>query len=189
MELSKHFDEALVYASSLHRQQKRKGTGIPYLSHLMAVSSLVMEHDGDEEQAIAALLHDAVEDQGGLKTLAEIREKFGERVAAIVDGCTDAYEEPKPEWRQRKEAYMRHIEHAPDDIRLVSCADKLHNARAILLDYRNHGESLWDRFNPGKAGVIWYYRSLVSAFRKGRHFPLIDELDRVVSHIEKLAGE
>ena len=164
MNLSPRYEAALVMATQLHASQKRKGTYIPYVSHLLAVSSLVLEHGGSEDQAIAALLHDAVEDQGGLPTLDKIRDHFGDVVAKIVDHCTDAYEEPKPEWRVRKEEYIASIAKKPLDAALVSCADKLHNARAILNDLRTLGDELWGRFTGGEEGTLWYYQSLATAF-------------------------
>jgi GTP pyrophosphokinase len=189
MVLSARFEEALVFATRLHREQTRKGTTIPYISHLLAVTSIVLEHGGNEDEAIAALLHDAIEDQGGASTREEIRRRFGETVVAIVDGCTDAEVIPKPPWRERKEAYVAHIAHASASVRLVSLADKLHNARTILADYRVLGDALWDRFNGGKKGTLWYYRALVDAFRATGTTPLIEELDLVVSEIEQLASE
>lgn len=187
MKTSERFQQALGYTEQLHREQLRKGTEIPYFSHLMSVCALVMEHGGDEDQVIAALLHDAVEDQGGAPRLEEIRAKFGERVARIVDACTDACVEPKPPWRERKEDYIAGLQHHHADSLLVSCADKLHNARAILSDYRDLGEELWDRFNAGRDGVLWYYRSLADEFRRLMGGRLADELDRTVTQIEALA--
>ena len=187
MKLSPKYDAALVLAAQLHCAQKRKGTEIPYVSHLLAVSSLVLEHGGTEDQAIAALLHDAVEDQGGLPTLKRIRDHFGDTVADIVDHCTDAYEEPKPAWRQRKEDYIASIASKPADAILVSCADKLHNARAILNDLRSIGAPLWDRFTGKKDDTLWYYRSLADAFGESLDNALSDELRRTVKDIEALA--
>ena len=187
--LSKHFDKALSYASELHREQTRKGTDIPYVSHLLAVAGLVIEAGGTENEAIAALLHDAVEDQGGAPILDEIRRIFGDEVAEIVDGCSDTDQEPKPPWRQRKEDYIAHLETASPSVLLVSCADKLHNARAILADYRSIGDELWGRFNGGRDGTLWYVRALVSAFRERMNGGLVDELDRVTSELEQLASE
>lgn len=172
-------------ATQLHAAQMRKGTGIPYVSHLLGVSSLVLEHGGTEDQAIAGLLHDAVEDQGGKETLERIRDHFGSDVADIVDHCTDACVEP--EWRQRKEIYVAEVANMPASAALVSCADKLHNARAILSDLRDIGEELWGRFSGGKAGTLWYYRSLVAAFDKVVQNRLTDELRRTVGEIETLA--
>ena len=187
MYLSSRYEAALVMASQLHASQKRKGTSIPYISHLLAVSSLVLEHGGSEDQAIAALLHDAVEDQGGLPTLVKIRDHFGDVVAEIVDHCTDAYEEPKPEWRIRKEEYIASIAEKPLDAVLVSCADKLHNARAILNDLRTLGDELWGRFTGGKEGTLWYYQSLVDAFDDTLGNSLSEELKRTVNEINDLS--
>jgi len=189
MTLSARFEEALVYAAQLHADQARKGTTIPYVAHLLGVASIVLEQGAGEDEAIAALLHDAVEDQGGEATLAEIGRRFGPRVAEIVDACTDARTTPKPPWRERKQAYIAHLHHATASVRLISAADKLHNARAILRDYRAIGESLWTRFNGGKEGTLWYYRALVEALQAAGPTPLVEELDRVVSEIEKLASE
>lgn len=189
MKLSTRFQEALAVAAQLHGDQIRKGTDIPYISHLLAVASIVLDNGADEDVAIAALLHDAVEDQGGPSVREKIRSLFGDRVASIVDGCTDAEVTPKPPWRQRKEAYLTHLRGASESVRLVSASDKLHNARAILGDYRELGDSLWARFNAGKEGVLWYYRSLVQVFRATGTTPgLIDELDRGVSELERLAS-
>ncbi len=185
--LSARFDEALGYARRLHAAQVCKGTAIPYIAHLLAVTAIVLEHGGEEDEAIAALLHDAVEDQGGSATRTEIRRRFGEHVAAIVDGCTDAETIPKPPWRARKEAYVAHIAHASPSVRLVSGADKLHNARAILADYRQHGDELWARFTGGRDGTLWYYRALADAFRAVGSTPLIEELERTVRELEQLA--
>jgi len=185
--LGERFDEAMQYASRLHQRQRRKGTAVPYLAHLMSVAALVLEHGGDEDMAVAALLHDAVEDQGGKPVLGEIRRRFGERVAGIVAGCTDADTLPKPPWRQRKEEYIAHVRHAPADVSLVSAADKLHNARTVLADYRRHGEALWGRFQGGREGTLWYYRALVETFRQAGNNPLVEELERVVSELESLA--
>jgi (p)ppGpp synthase/HD superfamily hydrolase len=188
MKLSIRFEEALVLATRLHAGQCRKGTNIPYITHLLGVASLVLEAGGGEEQAIAALLHDAAEDQGGETILEEIRQRFGAEVAAIVAGCTDATTIPKPPWRARKEAYIVHLRQAPAAERLVSAADKLHNTRTILAAYRDMGEAVWERFNGGREGTLWYYRALVEAFRTAGPTPLVDELDRVVSKIERLAS-
>lgn len=186
MNLSSRYEAALVMATQLHASQKRKGTSIPYVSHLLAVSSLVLEHGGNENQAIAALLHDAVEDQGGLSTLDKIRDDFGDVVADIVDHCTDAYEDPKPEWRIRKEEFVASIAEKPLDAALVSCADKLHNARAILNDLRSLGDELWGRFTGGKEGTLWYYQSLADAFDDTLGNSLSEELKRTVTEIKDL---
>ncbi|HYH04185.1 MAG TPA: HD domain-containing protein [Bacillota bacterium] len=187
--LSSLFNEAFQYAARIHAEQPRKGSGIPYISHLMAVSALVIEHGGNENEAIAALLHDAVEDQGGVARLDEIRTQFGAEVAEIVAGCTDAWTEPKPAWQKRKEEYIQHLEKVTPSVLLVSAADKLHNARAILSDYREVGERLWERFTGGKNGTMWYYRAMLAAYRKvGANRRLVEELERVVRELELLVN-
>lgn len=188
MPYGEKIERALVYASRLHKDQYRKGTRIPYVTHLLAVASIVGENGGTEDEVVAALLHDAPEDQGGEATLAEIRARFGAEVAEIVAGCTDTYEDPKPPWRERKEAYIAHLDRAPDSVRLVSAADKLHNARAVLSDYRLLGEDLWERFNGGKEGTLWYYRAIVDVLGAGREDPLVEEMNRVVTELARLAG-
>ncbi len=179
--LTERFDEALAYASRIHRSQKRKGTSIPYVSHLLAVASLTLEYGGNEDQAIAALLHDAVEDQGGLERLADIKIRFGSAVARIVSDCTDAWEEPKPPWRARKEAYLASLETKPDSSLLVSLADKTHNARAIVSDRRHQGESVWNRFNQDRQSIVWYYRELAETFAARIPGELADELRRMTN--------
>jgi (p)ppGpp synthase/HD superfamily hydrolase len=181
------FEEALLYACRLHRDQARKGTDTPYVTHLLAVAAIVGENGGTEDEVVAALLHDSPEDRGGRERLKEIREHFGDRVAEIVNGCTDTYEDPKPEWRPRKEAYVAHATTAPTSVRLVSAADKLHNARSILADLRSLGDELWDRFTGGKEGTLWYYRALVEAYTAAGANAVAEELDRVVREIEALA--
>ena len=178
--LTDRFDEALAYASAIHREQKRKGTDIPYVSHLLAVASLALEHGADEDQAIAALLHDAAEDQGGADRLADIESRFGRRVAGIVADCTDAWDEPKPEWRPRKEAYVAALAGKDRTSLLVSLADKTHNARAIVADLRVHGDGLWDRFTGGREGSLWYYQALSEAFAAALPGHLADEFQRTV---------
>jgi (p)ppGpp synthase/HD superfamily hydrolase len=156
------------------------------MAHLLAVASLVLEDGGDEEQAIAALLHDAPEDQGGQETLEAIRLRFGARVADIVDGCTDTYESPKPPWRQRKELYLDHLHTASEEVCRVSLADKLHNARSILIDLLRCGDGVWERFNGGKAGTLWYYHSLLRVFRSRSQSPMVTELGFVLQRIDSL---
>lgn len=185
--LGKRFEEAFCYAAALHSRQKRKGSSIPYIAHLMAVSSLVLEQGGDEDQAIAALLHDAVEDQGGKPTLEEIRRRFGERVARLVEGCTDADTVPKPPWRSRKEAYIQHLQSAPPEVLIIVLADKIHNARAVLRDYLAMGDRLWPRFKGGREGTLWYYRTLAATFQKIHSGWAVDELVRIVNKLEKSA--
>jgi len=182
--LSSRFTDAFSFAAELHTTQLRKGTPVPYIAHLMAVSSLALEHGATEDEAIAALLHDAIEDQGGAVVREAIRSRFGDAVTAIVDGCSDADTIPKPPWQARKQAYLDHLATAPPSVRLVSACDKLHNCRSILTDYRIHGDALWDRFKGGKAGTLWYYRSLVQIFQQFGRTPLIDQLTQVVSDLE-----
>jgi len=183
--LTPRLAEALNYAIELHRTQARKGTSIPYVSHLLAVCGLVLEHGGSETQAIAALLHDAVEDQGGEATHAEIKQRFGNDVADIVLACSDTAEQPKPPWRERKERYIQELRKAPQAVLLVSAADKLHNARATLTDYRAQGETLWERFNAGPDEIIWYYTSLASVFTEaGAPGLLVDELRRTIETLK-----
>lgn len=193
MLLTPRFTEAISFAAQLHRNHVRKGTSIPYISHLLAVCSLVLEHGGSEDQAIAALLHDAIEDQaerfGGAEHLQNwIETHYGQNVLEIVLACTDADIIPKPPWRERKEAYIKHIRHMPEDARLVSMADKLHNARCILADYDEIGESIWNRFTGGKEGTLWYYRALVTAFQETAEHPLVLKLNRVVAELEARAA-
>ena len=177
--------EGVTYALAVHATQKRKGTDTPYVSHLLGVASLVLEHGGEEEQAIAAMLHDAIEDQGAhLEPI--IRQRFGARVADIVLGCTDADTLPKPPWRARKEAYIAHLEHAGPAVLLVSCADKVHNARAICTDLRTYGLSVFTRFNAGQDGIVWYYRSLADAFARLLPGALSAELSEAVRIMETL---
>ena len=189
MPCGEKFGEALDYAVRVHRDQRRKGTQVPYITHLLAVAAIVGENGGTEDEVVAALLHDAPEDQGGRERLEDIRERFGDEVAGIVADCTDTYEDPKPPWRERKEEYVAHIYHAPESVRLVSAADKLHNARAILADLRVVGDELWQRFTGGKEGTLWNYRALVTAFRAVGPNAVVEELDRVVSELEHLAGK
>lgn len=184
---SGRFLEALEYAAELHARQTRKGTDTPYVAHLLGVCALVIEHGGGEDEAIAALLHDAPEDQGGRATLETIRARFGPRVAAIVEACSDTLETPKPPWRARKEQYLAHLEHADDGMRLVSVADKLYNARSVLDDLKQTGEAVFERFTGRKEGTLWYYRALSERFTRLGPRALAAELERVVSEMERLS--
>jgi len=186
MPYGEKFEHALPYASRLHRDQVRKGTSTPYITHLLAVASIVGENGGTEDEVVAALLHDGPEDQGGEARLREIRAQFGDGVAEIVEGCTDTYETPKPPWRERKERYLAHLAGASESVRLVSSADKLHNARTVLSDYRLLGDDLWTRFNGRKEGTLWYYRAIVSTLQGDG--PIVEELDRVVTELESISG-
>jgi (p)ppGpp synthase/HD superfamily hydrolase len=184
--LGPRFRDALAMALMLHGEQVRKGTAVPYFSHLLAVTALVLEHGGDEDQAIAALLHDAIEDAG-----AEVRpliSRFGPRVAAIVEGCTDTDVLPKPPWRERKQAYIDRLPRESDDVILVSMADKLANVRSIIADFRMVGDRVWERFRGGKSGTLWYCSALVDAFAERTQSSLFHELARAVHELEGLAG-
>jgi len=188
--LTKKFEKALQYAARIHSTQIRKCTNIPYIAHLLAVASIVIENGGREDEAIAALLHDAVEDQGGVKTFEEICQLFGDGVGSIVADCTDAWSEPKPPWRERKEKYIAHLYGVSSSVLLVSCADKLHNARTILTDYRKSGDEVWVRFKGGKEGVLWYYREITNTYQKlNTNSQIVDELNRVVSELERLTAK
>jgi (p)ppGpp synthase/HD superfamily hydrolase len=186
--LGERFRRALDLALELHRDQLRKGTTVPYLAHLLGVCATVLEHGGGEDEAIAALLHDAVEDQGGRPTHHRIREAFGERVARIVAGCTDAWESPKPPWRQRKETYLAHLPQEDAGVLLVSAADKLYNMRSVVFGHHQVGAAVWDRFNAGPDTQMWYFGAVVKAFRATGRVPpaLLAELDETLAELEAL---
>src|SRR5829696_1842307 len=162
----KDLESALKYASRLHAKQARKGSDAPYISHLLGVAAIALEHGATEKEGIAALLHDAVEDQGGQATLDTIRRRYGKRVAGIVAACSDTDESPKPPWRERKEAYVARLRTEPYSVRLVVAADKLHNVRDVLRSYRIHGDDLWSHFKGGRDGTIWYYGAVVDALNQ-----------------------
>ena len=189
MILGENFDRALMFAHKLHRTQLRKGGRVPYIAHLLAVASVVLDYGGDEEEAIAALLHDAVEDQGGAPVLAEIRSEFGDRVADIVAGCTDSDSEPKPPWQERKEAFLRALKAASPSVRRVVTADKLHNVRTTLEDYRANGEDVWQRFHGAREGTLWYYRSLVEILENDNTDALTAEFARTVDELLRMTGD
>ena len=201
--------QAMAWTEAVHRGHLRKGTDTPYVSHLVSVAALVMEHGGSEDEAIGALLHDAIEDRSGDDPEGMKRDivgRFGQPVLDIVIGCSDAESQREKDrengdralWRERKEAYLAHLRTAPRPVRLVSMADKLHNARAILADYRRIGERLWERFNGGRDGVLWYYRALVDTYRAAlladEPAPdspigfLLAEIERTVEGFEALAA-
>jgi len=186
--LGPRLQRAFRYAAEKHEGQTRKQTAVPYLSHLMAVASLVLEAGGDEDLAIAALLHDVVEDCGGMPRLREIRRQFGPRVARIVEGCTDSFGEPKAEWIERKKDYLREVKHADAETRLVSASDKLHNVRTILADYRQDGEAIWVRFSGKRDGTLWYYRALSDEYQRRHRNRITRELELVVRELEKAVG-
>jgi GTP pyrophosphokinase len=179
--------DALAYAADAHAGQVRKGSSVPYVAHLLAVAAIVMEYGGDETAIIAALLHDVVEDCGGRPRLDEVRERFGDAVAAIVEGCTDSDTIPKPPWRGRKAAYIARVAGESPAVQLVSAADKLHNARSLLSDHFETGAATWSRFRGGRDGTLWYYRTLVGCYTKAPP-ALVRELDRVVTALEQRAA-
>jgi (p)ppGpp synthase/HD superfamily hydrolase len=187
--LSERFEQALSYAARLHREQIRKGSGVAYITHLLAVTSIALEHGASEDEAIAALLHDAIEDQGGAHTREEIRGLFGDTVCTIVQGCTETELHPKPPWRERKEHYLERLSVAAPSIRLVSAADKLHNARSLVQDYRQQGEGLWQRFSGRKDGTLWFYQALVTEYQARGPKDIAAELDRVVSTLLELSRQ
>jgi (p)ppGpp synthase/HD superfamily hydrolase len=188
MPLTKRFDEAFAYAHDAHADQRRNGTEVPYIGHLMGVSSIVLDDGGTEDEAIAALLHDAAEDRGGRPRLEDIRHRFGDTVARIVEDCTDSWTDPKEPWAERKQKYVHHARTlSPSSLR-VSAADKVHNAYAILRDLRNIGDEVWKRFKAGPDDVLAYYQGLVRAYREAGGGRLVDELDRIVRGIERELG-
>lgn len=187
--LGPKFQEALGFAAELHRTQTRKASQVPYVGHLLSVAGLVIEADGTETEAIAALLHDAAEDQGGDVTLTRIEQRFGPEVAAIVEECSDTVLTPKPPWRERKQAYIEHLNTVSDSTIRVSMADKLDNARAILRDLRRFGPKVWQRFSTDDPHEhLWYYRSLLEVYRRRSDSWLVDELSRVVETLAEEIG-
>jgi GTP pyrophosphokinase len=194
MQLTERFNDALLYAVQLHAGQVRKVSGEPYVAHLLGVASIALDYGADEDEAIAALLHDAIEDQGAHwqsqwhSVLAEeIGRRFSPGVAEIVRGCTDSDTMPKPPWQERKEAYLAHLDHASPSVRLVVAADKLHNVRSLLRDYRGKGEAIWRHFKGGREKTLWYYRAVVESLKRSDATPLVEELDRAVAELEQLA--
>ena len=182
------FVSAMAYAHQVHSGQRRKGTGIPYIAHVLGVTAIAMEYGADEDQAIGALLHDAAEDGGGEATLAEIRARFGDAVADIVLGCSDSLvEDPEDKlpWQERKENYLAHLENASQSVCHVSAADKLHNVRSIIRDYHEHGEAIWDRFQGRRDGTLWYYETVADTLIRRYRSPLTrdlqDEVDRLLA--------
>jgi len=185
--LSARFDRALQLAHDLHRRQPRKKSDVPYIAHLLAVTAIVLESDGDEDTAIAALLHDAVEDQGGQPTLDRICREFGERVARIVHECSDADGEPKPPWRFRKQHYLQALPHKSKEALLVSFGDKIHNCRSIVRDLRRYGAPVWNRFEGGRDGTLWYYRELLEKLPREPYASLYDEFAATVHALNEVA--
>jgi len=187
--LASRFSEALVYATDAHAGQTRKGTNVPYVAHVLAVAALALEHGASEDEAIAALLHDTVEDCGGLGRLRDVRERFGTGVAEIVLGCSDTTETPKPPWKERKQTYLHDLDAASPSVLLVSACDKLHNVRSLVSAVRNDGEAAWSPFKGGKDGTLWYYRAALGVLARCGVSPrlthelqiALEELHRVVN--------
>jgi (p)ppGpp synthase/HD superfamily hydrolase len=188
--LGARFDDALGYASDLHRGQVRKGTTIPYVSHLLAVCAIVLEHGGGEDEAIAALLHDGPEDQGGSTTLEAIRSRFGDTVAVIVAECSDTFEQPKPPWAERKQRYLARLDRddVPPSVLLVSAADKLHNLRSTLADFDALGDALWNRFRGSAAQQVWYYSALADVYRRRLPGALSDAVTEAAGRLAAAIG-
>jgi len=185
------FAAAMAYAYQVHQGQRRKGTGIPYIAHILGVAALALEYGADEEEAIAALLHDAAEDGGGEATLAEIRARFGDTVGDIVLGCSDSLvEDPEDKlpWQERKENYLAHLEHASQSVCLVSAADKLHNVRSIIRDYHEHGDAIWDRFQGRRDGTLWYYETVADMLIRRHRTQLTLDLQEDVDKLLKITN-
>ncbi len=178
--LSQRFDQAFDYALQLHSHQLRKGGTIPYITHLISVAALVLEDGGNEDAAIAALLHDAVEDQGGAVIRSAIQQQFGDRVVAIVDACTESDQVPKPPWKQRKEQALVQLQHAPPEIQRVIVADKLHNLRSIWADRLRQGDRVWQRFNASRSEILWFYAACIEVVQDQFHSPMVTELQMIL---------
>ncbi len=189
MPLTERFQAALVHAAELHAQQQRKTTGAPYVAHLLGVASLVLEHGGDEDQAIAALLHDAVEDQGGRDTLGEIQISFGRRVAELVEGCSEIWQPPKPPWKERKDAFLARLADASPEAKLIVAADKLHNVRSLLADHVVLGSAIWEHFHGGREGTVWYHRAVLKLVQDHIPRPLAGMLASAIEDLAQIAAE
>jgi GTP pyrophosphokinase len=191
--LTSRFRDALSYASQVHAHDTRKGTTVPYLAHLLSVCSLILTDGGSEDEAIAGLLHDTLEDHPELVRPAEIERRYGQRVLSLVEACTDTPPDyaggVKPPWRERKERYLAHLLETPAEDLRVTLADKLDNARSLLADYREVGEVVWARFNAGRAEQLWYYRTLVENLRRaGPPGRLLGQLEECVAELERVVG-
>ena len=184
---SRRFDDALALATDAFRRKSRKETTIPYETHLLAVCALVGEHGGDEDQMIAAILHDYLEDIEGT-TAAELEGRFGERVANLVVALSDATSRPKPPWRPRKEAYLAALRHEPHDVKLISAADKWHNCRSIIRDHRVMGDRIFERFSVEKEQTLWYFRAVIDALAEGWNHAILDELRAAVAELHEHSG-
>lgn len=187
MEFSNRIVDAFAYAHDLHKTQVRKGSHVPYITHLLGAASLVGEHGGSEDQFIAALLHDAAEDQGGQATLDTIRERFGEDVANYVEACSDSVESPKPPWFERKQRYIARLAAKPADFKLIVAADKLHNARSIVSDLHAIGNEVWKRFRAGRDDTLWYYREVLDALGNEWRHPILHDLAAAVDAMHREA--
>jgi (p)ppGpp synthase/HD superfamily hydrolase len=183
VKLTERFEFALVYANRLHAHQVRKVGGVPYITHLLSVAALVLESGGNEDEAIAALLHDAVEDQGGAQTREAIRQQFGDEVVMIIDGCTESDTIPKPPWRERKLRSLEKLRQASPSVRRVALADKLHNGRSLLMELHRQGNSAWSYFNASPEEILWFYQSLVQIYQEGIADETTAEFERVVSQL------
>ncbi len=189
MNLSERFSEALLLACRWHADQRRKLSGTPYVAHLLRVAGIVLEAGGSEDEAIAALLHDAIEDQGGALARAAIHRRFGRNVARIVEQCSDSDRVPKPPWRRRKEAFIERLPTVSPSARLVTAADKLDNVCGLIEGHQEQGEQIWRHFHGGCDGTLWYYRAVADVLRRGAPHPLVDRLHRAVTRLESLAGD
>jgi (p)ppGpp synthase/HD superfamily hydrolase len=185
-DLSERFSDAFQCACRWHADQRRKVSGAPYVAHLLGVAGIVLDSGGSEDEAVAALLHDAVEDQGGAEARRKIERLFGAAVAQVVDECTDTDETPKPPWRERKEAFVARVPVMSASARLVTAADKLDNVRGLIQGYYEQGETLWTRFRGGRAGALWYHRAVADAICRAESTPLAQRLNREVTRLESL---
>lgn len=187
-EITDRFGEAVRWAAELHQGQVRKATGVPYLSHLLAVCSIVLDHGGSESEAIAAVLHDAIEDTTA--TRADIEERFGPSVAAMVDACSDSESKPKPPWRERKQAHLDALRQMGADrsTLLVVAADKLHNARSVIDDHRHLGDAMWDRFNAGPDDQVWYYRSVSDIIAAQLGGTIAEDLSATIDQLDEIVN-
>lgn len=186
--ITERFARAVAYASRIHAEQTRKSSGSPYLSHLLGVAALVMDAGGDEDECVAALLHDAVEDQGGARTAEQIRLRFGAKVARIVQACSED-REAHAAWIDRKRAAIRKVASADSSALLVLTADKLHNVQSLRAEYRRQGDGVWTHFNGGREGALWYFRAVASAIRAAGGSALVGELDEAVRGLEREVGQ
>lgn len=189
--LSRKFEHALTFANQVHAEQKRKDSGAPYFAHVIGVAALVLEDGGSEEEAIAALLHDTAEDQGGQAMLDEIAERFGDKISRIVSECSDTLVIPKPPWRERKEAHIKKLRMAhPETIRIM-LADKVYNSRNLLRGLQQRGEQVWGNFKGGRDGTLWYFKQMYATFAltcPPTNY-LMDELARNIRRIENYPDE